>query len=152
MSCAKNTSVTNETNSITTNPQFFQNITQNSRQYLNSSCRKISNAYPSFKPIIYSLSVTTSVSGTYSIVYIDGENFLPSVYGTTYVKFGKTYNNLPITFYSPNQLSFVVPLDAVIGIYNVFVVNVYNSNFSPAVNLTYAGNLNYSNSVTYFIT
>lgn len=152
MSCAKNTSVTNETNTITTNPQFFQNITQNSRQYLDSSCRKISNAYPSFTPAIYSLSVTSSVSGIYSLVYIDGNNFLPSVYGTTYVNFGNTHKNLPITFYSPNQLSFVVPLDAVSGSYNVTVVNVYNSNFSPAVNLTYAGNLNYSNSITYMIT
>ena len=152
MACAKNTSVTNQTDSITTNPQFFQNITQNSNQYLNSSCRKISNAYPIFAPSIYSLSVTTSVSGVYSLVYIDGNNFLPSVYGTTYVNFGNTHKNLPIIFYSPNQLSFVVPLDAIIGSYNVTVVNVYNSNFSPAVNLTYAGNLNYSNPITYFIT
>jgi len=152
MSCAKNTSVTNNNNDITSNPQFFQNITQNSIQYLNNHCRKISTTYPSFKPIIYSFSVTSSVAGNYTLVYVDGENFLPAVYGTTYVNFGKNYKNIPITFYSPNQLSFVVPLDATIGIYNVFVVNVYNSNFSPAVNLTYAGNLNYSNPITYFIT
>jgi len=152
MSCAKNTSITNETNDITINPRFFQNITQNSRQYLESSCRKISNAYPSFKPIIYSLSVTTSVSGAYSIVYIDGDNFLPSVYGTTYVNLGNIYKNLPITFYSPNQISFVIPLEAVAGVYNVTIVNVYNGNFSPGINNTYAGNLNYSNSVTYTLT
>ena len=59
---------------------------------------------------------------------------------------------MPITFYNPNQLSFVVPLDAIAGSYNVTVVNIYNSNFSPAVNLTYAGNLNYSNPVIYSIT
>jgi hypothetical protein len=152
MSCAKNTSVTNVTNDITSDRRFSQNITQNSSQYLNSNCRKISSSYPSFKPIINSLSVTSSVAGNYTLVYVDGANFLPAVYGTTYVNFGKNYKNLPITFYSPNQLSFVVPLDAIIGIYNVFVVNVYNSNFSPAVNLTYAGNLNYSNPITYFIT
>ena len=151
MSCAKNTSITKEKNDITVNPQFFQNITQNSRHYLNSNCRKISNSYPSFTPAIYLLSVTSSTSGIYSLVYIDGDNFLPSVYGTTYVNFGNTHKNLPITFYSPNQLSFVVPLDAVIGSYNITVVNIYNSNFSPAVNLTYAGNLNYSNSITYTI-
>jgi hypothetical protein len=151
MSCAKNTSITNEKNNITVNPQFFQNITQNSRQYLNSNCRKISNTYPSFTPTIYSLSVTSSIAGIYSLVYIDGNNFLPSVYGTTYINFGNLYKNLPITFYSPNQLSFVVPISAVIGSYNVTVVNVYNSNFSPPVNLTYAGNLNYSNSITYTI-
>jgi hypothetical protein len=152
MSCAKNTSVTNNNNDITNNPQFFQNITQNSSQYLNSNCRKVSSSYPSFKPIINSFSVTSNKKGEYTTVYVDGVNFLPAVYGTTYVNFGKNYKNLPITFYSPNQLSFVVPLDAVVGIYNVFIVNVYNSNFSPAVNLTYAGNLNYSNPITYFIT
>jgi hypothetical protein len=119
---------------------------------VNSNCRKISNVYPNFKPVINSLSVNTSKLGVYSIVYVDGENFLPAVYGTTYINFGKKYQKLPITFYSPNQLSFVVPLEAVIGIYNVTVVNIYNSNFSPAVNLTYAGNLNYSNTVNYFIT
>jgi hypothetical protein len=151
MSCAKNTSVTNTTNDINSDRRFAQNITKNDPQYLESSCRKISNTYPSFTPSIYSLSVSSSASGMYSIVYVDGANFLPAVYGTTYVKFGTKYN-LPITFYSPNQLSFVVPLDAVIGTYNVFVINVYNSNFSPAVNVTYAGNLNYSNPVTYFIT
>ena len=152
MSCAKNTSITNETNDITVNPRYFQNITQNSRQFENSICRKISNTYPSFKPAIYSLSVTSSIEGLYSLVYIDGDNFLPSVYGTTYINFGNTYKNLPITFYNPSQLSFVVPLDAIAGSYNVTVVNIYNSNFSPAVNLTYAGNLNYSNSMTYTIT
>lgn len=151
MACAKNTFITNENNNITSNRRFFQNLLQNDPKYLNSSCRKISNTYPSFTPSIYSFSVSSSASGIYSIVYVDGANFLPSVYGTTYIKFGTNYN-LPITFYSPNQLSFVVPLDAVIGAYNVFVVNVYNSNFSPAVNVTYAGNLNYSNSVTYNIT
>ena len=151
MACAKNTSVTNATNDINNDRRFSQNITQNSSQYLNSNCRKISNTYPSFTPSIYSLSVSSSASGMYSIVYVDGANFLPAAYGTTYVKFGTNYN-LPITFYSPNQLSFVVPLDAVIGTYNVFVINVYNSNFSPAVNVTYSGNLNYSNLVTYSIT
>ena len=151
MSCAKNTSITNATNDITIRPQFFQNITQNSSQYLNSNCRKITNTYPSFKPVIFSFSVISSPAGIYTLVYVDGANFLPSVYGTTYIKFGTNYN-LPITFYSPNQLSFVVPLEAVMGIYNVSVVNVYNSNFSPAVNLTYSGILNYSNPVTYNIT
>lgn len=150
MSCGKNTSVTNENDSITSNRRFFQNLLQNDPKYLNSSCRKISNTYPSFKPSIYSFSVVSSIAGKYTLVYVDGANFLPSVYGSTYVKFGTKYN-LPITFYSPNQLSFVVPLDAIMGIYNVFVVNVYNGNFSPAVNFTYAGILNYSNPITYFI-
>ena len=151
MSCAKNTSVTNTTNDITNNPQFFQNLLQNDPQYLESSCRKVSG-YPNFNPSIYSLSITSSVSGTYSLVYIDGTNFLPAVYGTTYVNFSNIYKNLPITFYSPNQISFVVPLEAVAGVYNVTVVNVYNGNFSPGINITYAGNLNYSNSVTYTLT
>ena len=151
MSCAKNTSVTNTTNESTNNPQFFQNLLQNDPQYLESSCRKVSG-YPNFNPAIYNLSVTSSVTGTYSLVYIDGVNFLPAVYGTTYVNFGNIYKNLPITFYSPNQISFVIPLEAVAGVYNVTVVNIYNGNFSPSINITYAGNLNYSNSVTYTLT
>ncbi len=152
MSCAKNTFVTNKTNDITSNPQYFQNILQNDPEYLASQCRKLSGFYPSFTPTIYNLSVTSSIEGIYSLVYIDGANFLPHVYGTTYVNFGNLYKNLQITFYSPNQISFVVPLNAVVGIYNVTVVNVYNGNFSPGINTSYSGNLNYSNSITYTIT
>ena len=79
------------------------------------------------------------------------DSFLPAPYGKTYVNFGTNYKNIPIIFYSTSQISFVVPLNAISGIYEVIVVNVYNGNFSPQVNITYAGNLNYSNSILYTV-
>jgi uncharacterized protein (TIGR03437 family) len=92
------------------------------------------------------LSTTKTISGQYSLVYISGVNFL----GTTYVNFG-SYTNIPITYYSSNNISFVVPLNALAGTYNVTVVNIYNGNFSPPVKYTYSGILNYSNIITYEI-
>ena len=83
--------------------------------------------YPSFNPKIYSLSVTTSVSSVYSLVYINGSNFFPPSNGSTYVNFG-SFTNLPIIFYSSFNISFVVPLNVVAGNYNVVVVNLYNGN------------------------
>jgi len=107
--------------------------------------------YPSFNPIINGLSVTTSASGVYSLVYITGTNFVSPTNGTTYVNFG-SFTNLPIIFYSSFNISFVVPLNALAGSYNVVVVNIYNGNFSTAVNSSYSGIPNYSNPITYTIT
>ena len=104
---------------------------------------------PSFTPELFSLSVTTSANGTYSIVYVNGANFLPN---STFIQFGN-FGYLPVTYYSSFNISFVVPLNAVPGNYNVKVVNLYNGNFSPQINQSYPGNLNYStNSITYAIT
>jgi hypothetical protein len=86
----------------------------------------------------------------YSLVYVSGTNFLPTCIGTTYVNFGP-FTQLPITYFSSASLSFVVPLNAKVGEYKVVVVNVYNGNFSPQVNITYAGNLNFSNALLYTI-
>jgi hypothetical protein len=116
-----------------------------------NSCLKYKSFLPSFKPGINNLSITTSATGIYSIVYINGSNFLPPSNGTTYVNFG-TFKQLPITFYSSFNIAFVVPLSATQGDYNVVVVNVYNGNLSPPVNQTFPGKLNYSNSVAYTIT
>jgi hypothetical protein len=126
----------------------MSNITQPNTSI--NRCRK-SVGYPNFTPIIYGATVTTSVSGVYTLVYITGENFISPVNETTYVNFG-SFLNLPITFYSSFNISFVVPLNALAGSYNVVVVNVYNGNFSNAVNTSYPGNPNYSNSITYTIT
>ena len=136
------------------NPNATQPITNRTiinKNITGTNCRLSKSFYPSFSPTISTLSVTSSVHGKYSLVYILGSNFLPPCYGTTYVNFG-SFKNLPITFYSPFNISFVVPLNAPPGIYNVIVVNVYNSNFSPAVNQSYPGNPNYSNTITYTIT
>jgi len=113
------------------------------------NCRKFKVGYPSFTPILYNLSTTSSPSGNYSFVYVNGTNFLPN--GTTFIKFGN-YGYLPVTYYSSFNLSFVVPLNAIVGNYQVQVVNVYNGNFSPEINQSYPGNINLSNPITYNIT
>jgi hypothetical protein len=126
-----------------TNQSLFRRI-QNSKYRQNKSIN------PSFAPTINNLSVYNNSPGAYSLVNINGGNFLPQCYGNTFVNFGP-YKSLPITFYSSFNISFVVPENAPIGFYNVTVVNVYNSNFSPAINQTYPGTLTYSNSITYEI-
>ena len=113
------------------------------------SCRKFNGFYPSFTPLLTGLSVNSSPSGKYSLVYITGTNFLPN--GVTFIKFGNM-GYIPVTYYSSFNLSFVVPLNAAPGNYAVQVVNLYNSNFSPSVNESYTGNLNYSTSTNYTIT
>jgi len=143
---SNNTTITNENRA-----QYFSNLTRNNIFYILNKCRKTFNKYPSFTPVIFSLSVTSSKKGSYSLVYINGENFLPVTNGTTYVNFGE-FKNLPITYYSSNTISFVVPLNANTGNYQVNVVNVYNSNFSTPVNYTYSGTLNFSNPENYTIT
>jgi len=129
--------ITNPITSVSTNI----NTTQ-------EKCRKYKGFYPSFAPVISSLSITESIAGQYALVYIFGYNFFPN--GTTYVNFGQ-YKNLPITFYSSNNISFVVPLQAQSGTYNVVVVNIYNGNFSTPVQYTYPGVLNYSDGVFYYL-
>jgi hypothetical protein len=132
------------------NAQFFtSNVESLVTPKSTAKCRKYKGFYPSFAPVLNSLSVNTSVASNYSIVYINGSNFLPN--GTTFIRFG-TYGYLPATYYSSVNLSFVVPLNAVAGNYNVQVVNVYNDNFSPCVNQSYPGNLNFSSSINYTIT
>ena len=128
------------------NPDAEQPVTK-----VINRCLKYKGFLPSFTPVISNLSVTTSVAGAYSRVYINGSNFIPPCNGVTYVNFGGL-KNIPITFYSSFNLSFVVPLNATKGDYNVTVVNVYNGNFSPPVTQTYAGIPNYSNFITYKIT
>ena len=115
----------------------------------NINCLRNKGFLPSFTPNLSSLSVTTSISGAYSIVYVNGSNFLPN--GTTFIQFGGL-GYLPVTYYSSFNLSFVVPLNAIANNYLVKVVNLYNGNFSPEVNQSYPGNLNFSNSITYIIT
>jgi hypothetical protein len=109
-------------------------------------CRKYKGFYPSFTPDIGNLSTTSSVAGEYSLVSIFGQNFLPN--GTTYVNYG-SYTNIQVIYNSSFNISFVVPAGAPVGLYDVVVVNVYNNNFSPSVNQSYPGTLNYSNALEY---
>lgn len=139
MSCAKNPNIL----PVDANGNFIIPIIINRRNRIYS--------YPSFNPVINNLSVNSSLAGAYSMVYINGSNFLPPSNGITYVNFGN-YTSLPVTFYSSFNISFVVPLNAGAGNYTVTVVNVYNGNFSPQVNTSYPGIPNYSNSLVYTLT
>jgi hypothetical protein len=150
MSCAGKGYGTNPRSDLYLSSQFYSSIVPNAiTPRSTSNCRKFNGFYPSFTPTLGSLSVNTSAAGSYSLVYVTGSNFLPN--GTTFIKFGN-YGYLPVTYYSSFNISFVVPLTATVGNVNVQVVNLYNGNFSPPVNQSYSGNLNYSNSLIYTIT
>jgi hypothetical protein len=147
-SCPGDNSATNvDASNLNYRAQYTSNLTETNPYY--KICNK--GFYPTFTPVIDSLSVTTSVAGVYTIVYIYGNNFQAPCIGTTYVNFG-SFKRLPITYFSTTCISFVVPLDATPGNYSVVAVSIYNGNFSKAVNNTYPGILNYSNSVIYTIT
>ncbi len=150
MSCAGKGYGTNPQSNAYLNSHFYSSIVNTSvTPKTTRNCRRYNKeVYPTFTPTINGLSVTSSSAGSYSLVYVNGSNFLPN--GTTFIQFGN-YGYLPITYYSSFDISFVVPLNAIAGNYNVQAVNLYNGNFSPQVNQSYPGNLNYSNSITYTI-
>lgn len=149
MACAGRGSGSGQTSPSHLDPQFYSSIVTTSvTQKTSRNCRKYTGFYPSFTPILNSLSTISSSTGAYSLVYVNGSNYLPN--GTSFIKFGN-YGNLSVVYYSSFNLSFVVPQDASPGIYNVQVVNLYNGNFSPEVNQSYTGNLNYSESISYTI-
>ena len=56
------------------------------------------------------------------------------------------------SYYGSNNISFVVPANATIGIYDVIAVNNYTGNFGSHINNFYNSNLNYSNSISYILT
>lgn len=145
MSCYKAGSGSGITPDYSTYIDFINNKNRNK----SITCLRNKGFLPSFTPNLSSLSVTTSSSGAYSLVYVNGSNFLPN--GTTFIQFGEL-GYLPVIYYSSFNLSFVVPLNAAPDNYPVRVVNLYNGNFSSPLNQTYAGNLNFSNnSINYTI-
>ena len=91
-------------------------------------CRKFEYKYPNTTPIIYNLSPTESVVSDYTICYISGLNFSKeNSTGNSTVTFGNI-TNIPVTFYSSLNISFVVPNNLAVGTYNVQVVN---NNYFP---------------------
>lgn len=127
--------------------QFYSSfVTNDIYKKTSRKCRKYKGFYPPFKPVLNNLSITSSFVGVYTEVFVNGNNFLPN--GTTFIKFGN-YGYLPAIYYSSFNLSFIVPSDAIPGNYPVSVVNLYNGNFSPPVNQTYPGVLNFSDPITY---
>lgn len=121
----------------------------NSNYIIDRRCKLVKKGLPSFTPVIYNLSVDTSLAGAYSNVIITGQNFLPN--GTTYVNFG-SFKNIPVSYFSSFIISFVVPTNATVGSYNVVAVNTYNSNYSANITNIYNQNINFSNSMAYTLT
>ena len=92
---------------------------------ISNSCRSyIQGTYPNLTPTIYSLSSYNAPifrTSTYPFtIYILGTNFNSNE--ITSITFGP-YKSIPITFYSSTSISFIIPLNAKQGEYNVEVVN-----------------------------
>ena len=92
-------------------------------------CRKSVPLIPDVTPIISNLSVDSSTEGLYTVVTIYGNNFsLYGITGISVVDFVSTskkqiFQNLPVSFYSSQQISFSVPLNALPDNYSITVVN-----------------------------
>jgi hypothetical protein len=88
-------------------------------------CRKYRYNYPDVSPVIYQIYPEISALGAYSVVNISGYNFsLDGPTGYSTVSFGDI-KNIPVTFLSSMNLSFVVPVTGVVSgtSYDVQVVN-----------------------------
>ena len=102
-------------------------------------CRKFDYNYPNTSPIIYSLSPSESLLGDYTLCYINGLNFSKeNTTGNSTVTFGNI-TNIPVTFYSSLNLSFVVPNNLAAGTYNIQVIN---NNYFPST--TYSNTFQYT--------
>jgi len=85
--------------------------------------RKYKYMYPNTSPIIYSLTPSESLLSDYTVCHIKGINFSKSnTTGNSTVTFGDI-KNIPVTFYSSMNVSFVVPNNLTFGTYSVQVVN-----------------------------
>lgn len=103
------------------------------------NARKYKYFYPNTSPVIYSQTPAQSVLGDYTLCYINGLNFSKeNTTGNSTVTFG-SIRNIPVTFYSSLNLSFVVPNNLVAGTYPVQVVN---NNYFPST--TYSNIVNYT--------
>jgi hypothetical protein len=91
--------------------------------------RKYKYNYPNTSPVIYSLSPSESLLTNYTVCYVNGLNFSKSnTTGNSTITFGDI-KNIPVTFYSSLNISFVIPNNLVAGTYKVQVVN---NNFFPS--------------------
>lgn len=87
-------------------------------------CRKYQKVPPNILPVILQIIPEQSILGNYVVARIIGYNFsLGGPLGYSTVTFGKI-TNIPVTFFSSLNISFVVPVvDVTDGIYKVQVVN-----------------------------
>jgi len=88
------------------------------------SCRKIQKNSPNITPVIFQILPEQSILGNYVVAHIVGFNFsLGGPMGYSTVTFGNI-TNIPVTFFSSLNISFVIPVIGVAnGIYKVQVVN-----------------------------
>ena len=103
-------------------------------------CRKYKLSYPKLTPVISFLSTSTSQQGIYTEVFLNGLNFLP--FGQTVLNFG-SYKNIPISYLSSFNISFVVPIEAIAGNYQIQLANIVKTQVIPMYD--------YSNTVDYVI-
>jgi hypothetical protein len=104
-------------------------------------CRKFEYKYPNISPIIYNLSPENSVLGDYTICYINGLNFSKeNTTGNSTVTFG-SITNIPVTFYSSLNISFVVPFNHLVA-GTPYDVQVVNNNYFPST--TYSNIVKYT--------
>lgn len=105
------------------------------------SCRVTSNVLPDIKPVINSFSPTSSIQGVHTVVYLYGNNFgnKNSKIGTSVVNFGSTstYTKLPVSFYSSQEISFIVPSGATKGTYEITVSNLIFPYYLTSNSVTY---------------
>lgn len=102
-------------------------------------CRKFEYKYPNTSPIIYSIFPAESQVDNYTVCYINGLNFSKeNTTGNSTVTFG-SITNIPVTFYSSLNLSFVVPNNLAAGTYNIQVIN---NNYFPST--TYSNTVQYT--------
>ena len=105
-------------------------------------CRKFEYKYPDTAPIIYNLSPTQSSLGDYTVCYINGLNFSKeNTTGNSTVTFG-SITNIPVTFYSSLNISFVVPFNHLVGGGSPYNVQVVNNNYFPVTQ--YSNTLQYT--------
>ena len=106
-------------------------------------CRVKKGFLPNITPIISSLSTYTSESGKYKVIYVACNKFN---FNTTSVTFSNAIfkSSIPVIYFSTFSISFVVPINAPIGIYNIQVLIIDESRLSP--------NIVYSNIISYTLT
>lgn len=127
-------------------------------------CPNTEKTFPNQTPILYGLSQYSSIQGEYTIVYVTGENF---VYGTS--KIGSASTNteiimIPInssssnnrtviqtTFYSSNDVSFIVPTTLTQGTYKLYVSVKSTITGGSSAAVSGVTSVLFSNSVEYVI-
>lgn len=93
------------------------------------TCLKYKKVGLDFIPKLNELSVDTILYNNYAKVYVYGENFMPN--GNTTIQIGD--QNIKVTYYNSNLISFEVPSKLFPGEYDI---SVKNNVMLKAINVT----------------